>query len=263
MRQRKLILLSLLIAACTSCTRTDPPPTPERVRVFASLPDWTGIWEAEPWTQRTAAGRPAGGIAEVRSRSVLTGDPPYKGEWEARYRAGLENIDAVRAAEATRKQCSFGFPLVMESPSLFQVAITPEETLFVFVTPDVRHVYTDGRPHPPAEELWPTRMGDSVGRWEGETLVIDTIARLPTEHIGMAAFLSKLSEQARFTERIRMVNPNELENEMTIEDPIAFARPWTVKLKYRRVTDLPRLGNYDCVQNDRNPIVDGQLTIVP
>lgn len=262
MHPRKLVLLSLLIAGCLSCARTEAPP-PERVRVFASLPDWSGIWEAEAWTQRTAAGRPAGGITEVKSRSVLTGHPPYNAEWEARYQEGLKNIDAVKAAESMRKQCSFGFPLVMESPSLFQVAITPEETLFVFVTPDVRHIYTDGRPHPPEEELWPTRMGDSIGRWEGPTLVIDTIARLPTEHIAMASPLSKLSEQAHFTERIRMVNPNELENEMTIEDPVAFERPWTVRIRYHRVTNLPRLGNYDCVQNDRNPIVDGQLTIAP
>lgn len=259
---RKLALLSLLIVGCTSCTRTETPP-PDRGKVFASLPNWTGIWEAEAWTQRTAAGRPAGGITEVKSRSVLTGHPPYNAEWEARYRAGLEDIDALRAAEATRKHCSFGFPLTMESPSLFQVAITPEETLFVFVTQGVRHVYTDGRPHPPAQELWPTRMGNSIGHWEGHTLVVDTIARLPTEQIGVASPLSKLSEQAHFIERIRLLSPNELENEMTIEDPIAFERPWKVTIRYRRVTDLDRLGEYDCVQNDRHTVVEGQMTIAP
>jgi hypothetical protein len=151
----------------------------------------------------------------------------------------------------------------MESPSLFQVAITPEETLFVFVTQDVRHVYTDGRPHTPKDELWPSRMGDSIGRWEGDTLVIDTIARLADASIAMASPVSKVSEQARFTERLRLVSPDLLENEMTITDPVALARPWTVKIRYRRVAGLARMINYDCLQNERNPIVDGKLSVSP
>jgi hypothetical protein len=139
--------------------------------VFAKLPNWTGIWETEAWTQRTAAGRPAGGMAEVRSKSVMMGHPPYKPDWEKRYQAGKA---ATAASEAGRKVCSFSFPQKMESPALFQVAITPEETLFVYATPDVRHIYTDGRPHPEPDLLWPTRMGDSIGHWEGDTLVVDT-----------------------------------------------------------------------------------------
>ena len=254
---------ALLLLGCSVSSIGAPMTAQQRARVFASLPDWTGIWEATAWTQRTAAGRPAGGINEVRAKSVLMGHPPYNAQWEARYQAGLKNITAVRAAESTRKMCSFGFPMSMESPSLFQIAITPEEMLFVFVTQDVRHVYTDGRAHPPADESWPSRMGDSVGHWEGDTLIIDTVARLPTDAIAMASPLSKLSERAQFTERLRRLGPNELENVMTIEDPVALARPWTVTLKYRRVTDLERMTNYDCAQNDRNPVVDGKLTIAP
>ena len=41
---------------------------------------------------------------------------------------------------------------------------------------EIRHIYTDGRPHPSADEIWPTPWGDSIGHWEGETLVVDTIA---------------------------------------------------------------------------------------
>ena len=235
----------------------------KRARLFASLPNWTGIWEAEAWTERTAAGRPAGGITEVRSKSALMGHPPYNAAWEARYRSGMQNKAALAAAEAQRKVCSFGFPMGMESPSLFQVAVTPEETLFVFVTQDVRHIYTDGRPHAPPDERWPTRMGDSIGRWDGATLVIDTIARLADTPIAIASPLSQVSEQARFTERVHLVSPDRLEDEMTITDPAAFTKPWTVTIRYRRVTDLPRMTNYDCVENDRNPVVDGKLTVAP
>lgn len=263
MSAKHLVAASLLLMSSALSCGAAPLTQPERARVFAALPDWTGIWEAVAWTDRSVAGRPAGGIQAVKAKSALAGHPPYNAEWEAKYQAGLENLPALRALDGARKTCTFSFPLVMESPSLFQVAITPEETLFVFVTQDVRHVYSDGRPHPAADDLWPTRMGDSVAHWEGDTLVIDTIARLPTEAIGVASPLSKLSDRAHFTERVRRVSLDELQNEMTIEDPVALARPWTITLKYRRVTDLDRLGNYDCVQNDRNPVVDGKLTIRP
>jgi hypothetical protein len=255
-----LFLLSMLASAVAVPAELTPQ---QRAQAFASLPDWRGIWEAEAWADRTAAGRPAGGIEAVRAKSALAGHPPYKPDWEARYQAGLKNIDAIRASEAKRKVCSFGFPVMMESPSLFQIVLLPEETMFVFVTQDVRHIYTDGRSHAPKDELWPTRMGDSVGRWEGDTLVIHTIARQAGTPIAHASPLSMLSPEARFTERIRRVGADRLENEMTIEDPVALARPWKLRLAYRRVTDLDRLGNYDCQENDRNPVIDGKLTIAP
>jgi len=235
----------------------------KRVRVFASLPDWTGIWEAEAWSKRTAAGRPAGGIDEVRAKSQLMGHLPYNPEWEARFQEGMTKLDAVRVAEQGRKSCSFGFPMGMESPSIFQIVLTPEEALFVFVTQDVRHVYTDGRPHAPADERWPTRMGDAVGHWEGDTLVIETVSRAANEAIALASPLSKVSDQAKFTERVRLVSHAVLEDEMTIEDPVTLARPWTVNIRYHRVTDLERMTNYDCSENDSNPVVNGKLTVAP
>ena len=112
-----ILLLALLVGVADVHAQAGSQQQ-QRVRKFAALPDWTGIWEAEAWTQRTAAGRPAGGIAEVRSKAALMGHPPYKPEWEARYQAGLKTL---AAAERGRKVCSFSFPMAMESPSLFQV----------------------------------------------------------------------------------------------------------------------------------------------
>ncbi len=71
-------------------------------------------------------------------------------------------------------------PLTMDWAGIFQVAVTPEETLFLFEYGEVRHIYTDGRSHPGKDDLWPTPMGDSIGRWQGETLVIDTLEDLLT-----------------------------------------------------------------------------------
>jgi hypothetical protein len=252
-----------ILAAFPSAHAGPSDAQAKRVQAFASLPDWTGIWEADAWSERTSGGKPVGGIERVRAKSQLMGRPPYNAEWEARYQAGLKNLEALRAASQRSKTCGFGFPMGMESPAIFQIALTPEEALFVFVTQNVRHVYTDGRPHAPDDERWPTRMGDSIGHWEGDTLVIETVARLPNDVLAFGSPMAKVSEHAKFTERVRLVSPDVLEDEMTIEDPVALARPWTVKIRYRRVTDLERMTNWECAENDRNPVVDGKLTVTP
>jgi len=106
-------------------------------------------------------------------------------------------------ADRDFKTCTRGFPAIMEGPQLFQIVVLPEETLLVFENQQVRHIYTDGRRHPSEEDLWPTRLGDSIGRWEGDTLVVDTIALTTSEPIAPRAWLSMLSDQAHFTERLR------------------------------------------------------------
>jgi hypothetical protein len=232
---------------------------PQRVRAFAALPDWTGLWEAEAWVGKTVAGPPPGGLPAVLAKASLSKAPPYNAEWEAKYQADLKRAATVAQSA---KNCFFPFPMAMESPPMFQIVVTPEETLFVLESHDIRHIYTDGRSHPSKDDLWPTRMGWSIGRWEGDTLVVQTISRQADNLIAFAS-PALLSEQARFTERIRRTGKDQLENVMTIEDPVALTRPWTVTLKYRRVTDLDALSTFDCYENDRNPVVDGKLTIAP
>ena len=128
---------------------------------------------------------------------------------------------------------------MMDGAPPLQFVITPEETLIFNTYRDLRHVYTDGRPHPPEQDRWPTTWGDSVGRWEGDTLVIDTVSvREPNKYFGISAWLS---DQAHYTERLRMVAPDRIEGEMTIVDPVTLSRPWVVKLTYKRADGFDRL----------------------
>ena len=250
----------LLAAASATCSGASPP---QRARVFATLPDWTGFWESEAWSDITVGGRPAGGIASVRAKSRLAAIPPYNAEWRARYEAGLKDTSALQSAAMTSKVCEFGFPGVLESPALFQVAVTPEETLFVFATREIRHIYTDGKPLPAPEDLWPNSLGHSTGRWDGQTLVIETVERNAAAPLRYSSPLVKLSDRARFTERVRLMSPDRLEDQLTIEDPVALERPWQLTLSYRRVTNLDRMIDFNCSENDRNPVVDGMMTIAP
>lgn len=104
------------------------------------------------------------------------------------------------------------------------------------------------------------RLGDSVGRWQGDTLIVDTVARTSTEPLAPRAWFAMFSDRAHFTERLRLVG-SDLEDQLTIEDPIALAGPWQIVLRFKRLTEMSRMLPYDCTENDRNPVVDGKLTI--
>jgi hypothetical protein len=256
------LVLGTALVASAACAA---PNSAQRVRAFARLPDWTGMWETS--TSKEII-NPAGqtGVGAFRSPR-LVGHPPYNPEWERNYQAALNDRAAAERMANVFKGCGDGvpasvrsFPNIMEAPMVFQVVVTPEETLFVMDHGEVRHIYTDGRRHPAEDDLWPTLLGDSVGRWEGETLVIDTIARTagPISMFGPA----QLSEQAHFTERVRRIDKDTLEDQLTIEDPASLTRPWTITLRYERVRDLDRFILYDC-DSDRNPVENGKLIIAP
>ncbi|HEX5421688.1 MAG TPA: hypothetical protein VFY39_16975 [Gammaproteobacteria bacterium] len=286
----RLSALAVLAAAFVASTSLGQQNAPERVRAFAALPDWAGLWETEfaaalasgefareaasaarsaPAPQNPVAA-PLGDpfLAALRARVKLFGDPPYNDAWEAKRRprsfAAAAPAGNVPAAGTI---CSWGFPAIVEAPfGMFEAAVTPEETVFVFPDGEVRHVYTDGRSHPKKEDLWPTPMGDSVGRWEDGVLVIDTIARkagsvfpIPNLIPGIAEF----SDQAHFVERLRRIDANDMQNELTIEDPLRFAHPWHISIRYKRVQDVDRMIHTDCTENERNVVVNGRMTISP
>jgi len=248
------------------------------VRTFAALPNWTGLWETD--ASAAMLSQLGGAHDELSSeealradfkRVVLLGNPPYNAEWQKKAAESQEKAAKARKsgrASAPRAVCSAGlwggFPAVMDSvvpDDTFEAVVTPEETLFIFPDGEVRHIYTDGRPHPKPEDLWPTRMGDSIGRWQGATLVVDTIARKAGPIFPL--FSADLSGRAHFTERIRRLDADTMENRMTIDDPLRFVRPWDLTIVYKRVTNLDRMIETNCSENDRNPLVNGQFVVAP
>jgi hypothetical protein len=158
---------------------------------------------------------------------------------------------------------------------MFEILPTPKETALIFSSREIRHVYTDGRPHPGEDDLWPTRWGHSIGHWEDQTLVIDTIAAKSAfpgrEGTAVMAFggiedaqtIALLSPDAHFIERIRMLDDDHLEDQITIIDPANLTEPWHLTRKYQRVTNIDRMVYEDCEGEERNPIVDGRFTLTP
>ena len=257
-------------AAAASAAAQSPP----------KLPDWSGQWE-----NVGATPSPDGGFYEPLEQVLkeLEWSPPSKPEVQA----AVDKVVAAqrKAMDAMRKgvdpggavtACSFGYPaLMIESPLMFEILPTPKETALIFSSREIRHVYTDGREHPGKDDLWPTPWGDSVGHWEGDTLVVDTIAVKSAfpgrEGISVNAFggieemqtVALLSPEARFVERIRMLDKDHLEDRITIVDPKNLTRPWNLRRTYQRVTHIHRMVYEDCEGEERNPIVDGKFTLTP
>jgi len=212
-----------------------------------SPPDWRGYWIGEGLTAEIS-GFPAGGDYKLLGQTA-----PWSEE-------GRKRVEATRARQMDQKANGWGFPLMMNSAAPMQFLITPRETLIINIYRDVRHVHTDGRSLPPEEDRWPTTWGESVGRWEGDTLIIETVSvRNPNRY-----FFSSppLSEEARYVERLRMTGPDRIESVMTITDPVALSAPWVVDLVYERATGLDRM-MHDDYDNDRSEVEDGLFTIVP
>jgi hypothetical protein len=238
-------LLGLLLTATWASAAQTPS---QRQQIFAHLPDWTGIWISDDgiWNQTGLRND----VSDQGRTLIMTRDWPLSPE-------GQKLAQAYRAAQKAKgpaKECGFYFPLVMESPWAFEVLNTPEQTAFLFAGREIRHVYTDGRGHLPSDEIWPTPWGDSIGHWEGDTLVIETIAVEPQYFTGAGT---------RFTERIRKVGQDRLEDVLTMIDPVSLTHPYKVTLPYKRLTTVDRLIHGDCMQNDRNPVVNGQITVAP
>jgi hypothetical protein len=267
---RRAAALLVACAAAASASAQSPP----------KLPDWSGQWE-----NVGATPSPDGGFYEPLDQVLkeLEWSPPSRPEVQA---AVDKIVSAQRKAmDAMRKgidpggavtACSFGYPaLMIESPLMFEILPTPKETALIFSSREIRHVYTDGRDHPGKDDLWPTAWGDSVGHWEGDTLVIDTIAVKSAfpgrEGISVNAFggieemqtVALLSPDAHFVERIRMLDQDHLENRITIVDPKNLTEPWRLRRTYQRVTHIHRMVYEDCEGEERNPIVDGKFTLTP
>jgi hypothetical protein len=110
-----------------------------------------------------------------------------------------------------------------------------------------RQIFTDGRPLPPIE--MPTFDGYSVGRWDADTLVVQTTGFKDGTWLDRSG--SPLTQDAKITERIRRVNFGTLEIVLTVDDPKAYSAPWSVTLHHSIMLDSELL-SYFCLENEKS-----------
>ena len=252
-------LVLLLAAGAVSAVPAIAQQQQARVETFAGLPHWPGYWVAENQAGTSISGfaRPPGANASANSPqfdslAVWGNNAPWNDE-------GRRRIAEVTRTQGGRKGLGWGYPLMMNSATPIQFLITPEEVLIINAYNEARHIYTDGRDHPPPDDLWPTVTGNSIGRWEGETLVIDTV--MVTNPNAFFQGGPPLSEEARYSERI-WLDGDTLRAEMTIEDPVTLSAPWKARLSWVRDEGFDRMIQVDW-NNDRTGTDGESNTIEP
>jgi hypothetical protein len=259
MRQGWFSAAALLVAGIAMpVAAQDAPHNPNhspdlRLEAFAKLPYWPGYWVSEQYAGTTIGGsappRPAGSPALQR----LNG---FNAAWNDEGKARQAEAARTRGG---RKAMGWGFPMMMDAATPFQVVITPEETLIVNAYGETRHIYTDGRAMPAAEDLWPTVWGTSIGRWDGATLIVETVqVQMPYTYFhGGPTF----SEQAVYHERIHMEG-DRLVTEFTVEDPVTLTAPFSAAITHVKEDAFDRMVQMDFA-NDRTGSEGGINTIEP
>ena len=209
----------------------NPPPTAADWAALGQLPDWSGVWAPDMPDQRAENDR----------------NPP---PWTPRAAAQIKAMNAEE--EAGRPKGLFIDCLPESMPSWMLISHNAMEVLF---TPGrvtllgesdgnrLRRIYTDGRPHPDDPDL--TFHGHSIGHWEGDTLVVDTVGILPEALVAIteAAGVPNNGDM-HITERIRLIKPDTLQDELTIAAPNVLTKPWVT----RRLYDRHRQRVYDIVE---------------
>jgi hypothetical protein len=166
-------------------------------------------------------------------RGVLTdpktGGLPYQ-DWARAERQDRYTNPARGYDDPTAHCFPGGVPRALYVPSPFHVIQTPTYVVILLERMSWRIVPLDGRAHlPDTMRLW---QGDSLGRWEGDTLVVETT------NLNGKTWLNEvgdvISHAATVVERFTPVNANSLQYEATVSDPIVFTRPWTIAMPLRR-----------------------------
>jgi hypothetical protein len=223
-------------------------PTLVHAQAPANPPDFTGVWGIY-------RGGP-GSDPKFRppAPTPLTLKPEYDKPYQAKRAKEAEAAKRGEQLANTSAECiPYGVPTMMS------IAIYPVEfiqtakqvTIISEAFSEVRRVYLD-RPQAKIDDVAPGYYGRSVGHWDGDTLVVDTVGIKPTVsgYRGMPH-----SPRMRVTERIRMVSPEILHDQVTIDDPVVLEKPVTYTLAFKRMASDYEMVEFVC-DNNREYIDD-------
>jgi hypothetical protein len=214
-----LLLLASLALPATAIAQARPEPP-------AAAPDLSGIWARV--VDPSSRGFYLYAFEAAEPSMTPWGAARYN---EAKPSHGARAVALESSNDPVFNGCSPpGVPRVYLHPFPFQIVNVPGRGVMIVYEYDhlVRQVYTDGRPHDTSSA--PTWMGDSIGRWEGDTLVVDTIGFNDRTWIDRRGLPH--GEDLHVIERFRRVDQNTLEIGITVEDPQAYTKPWSTQLRY-------------------------------
>ena len=231
---------ALLAAFLVLPTTRAAAQTPARARTSDARPNLQGIWQALNTAAWDIQDHPAR-LGVPAGQGIVDGNEiPYLPAALAKKRANFENR---ATADPETKGYLPGVPRIMLMPFPFQIFQTPDQVVMVFeYDRGVRNIYTNGSPHPRGPLNW--WMGDSRGRWEGNTLVVDVVYFTDETWFDRAGNFH--SDALHLVERFTPAGPDHINYEVTVEDPNVFSRPWTMRtVFYRRKEPNVRLLEYE------------------
>ena len=227
--------LSIPAAGQTSGQVSTLPRTPD------GQPDLQGFWQVINTAAWDIQDHPAR-LGVPAGQGVVEGNEIPHQPWALAKKQ--ENFENRETADPETKCYMPGVPRITYMPYPFQILQFPDRVLILYEYVHVtRTVYMDGSPHPDGHiDFW---MGDSRGRWEGDTLVVDLI------HFNDQTWFDRAgnfhSAALHVVERYTRSGPDHMTYDVTVEDPEVFTRPWKMSMPlYRRQEVDIQLLEYEC-----------------
>ena len=221
-------------------------------------PDISGVWMPQGRVGEDLSGLKGPKVASVLQPSDgwrtsyamphLTNTlPPLRPEWLAKFKA-------VSPADNPEAGCMPpAAPAAMLEPYPIEIVQIPGQVILLLEYEHlVRFIHT-GRPHP--ENPDPTFLGDAIGKWQGDTLVVDTVAFKDTTWLDATGLPH--TDALHVTEHIRRIKHDTLEDRITIDDPKAYTKPWSVRKLYQLKPDW-RILEFECEENNRGDTLQGK-----
>lgn len=219
-----------------SSALADPAPTPPATlsdyTALARLPDWSGVWQMD-WKYLGSRGEEKPSLTPSAAAALAQ----YNA---AKAKGENQQTDGANCVPP-------GMPQIMRMPYPIEFVYSPGRvTILAETYSQVRRVYTDGSPLP--DDPDPAFNGSSVGHWEGDTLVVDTIGLNPMTSIIPGVHPT---EKTRIRETYRLEKPDLLRVHTVITDPDVFTRPLELTQAYVRERGW-RIREYVCQENNRD-----------
>ena len=219
---------------------------PEIPRLANGKPDFSGVWDHPRVQDVTRDGNACGGGT---TGCAQKGSGPLSFTTE-----GAKQFKAPRL-DYTAYCLPWGYTRAGGTEYPIEIIQKPNRFAFLFESNNIFHVvHTDGRDHP--KDLAPNWLGHSIGKWEGDSMVIDTIGFNGMTNIDTAGHPS--SDALRIVERISYIDPQHLTYEVTWEDPKLYAKPIKNTRVFSRMKPGDELMEYWCMENNKT-LLEGHL----
>jgi hypothetical protein len=198
-----------------------------------SRPDLSGLWDG--------VGNSSNLVQAMKAQGK---DIPFTAH-------GADRLKKVDMAQNPNGFCLPPGPSrAITGPSPFQIVQHQDAVAILFENHFMyRLIYTDGTKHPEDLQEYPTFMGHSIGRWQGDTLVVDTAGM--NDKTWLDSNGMEHSDKLHLTERFQKTGPDSIKYSVTYDDPVFFTKSWTFDLNLKRVKDT-RILEYVCQENERD-----------